>query len=55
MTEEELLDEFKKKFERDCYDYSCEARDCIECSTFWDCFEEYKEDLGYMPSIRVGL
>ena len=56
MTEDELLEEFKKDYEYDdCYDRTCELRDCSECSTFWDSFEEYKEALGYMPKIRVGL
>ena len=54
MTEDELLVQFKKEFERDCYSLSCEARDCCECSDFWEYFEDYKEELGYLPKIRVG-
>lgn len=45
MIEAELLEKFKKEFDRQlCYDLSCEARDCCECRTFLDYFEEYKED-----------
>ena len=56
MTEEELLKEFDSEFERDCYYYpDCELCDCSECSTYWDLFEEYKEEHGYVPGIKVGL
>ena len=55
MTDDELLRQFDKEFERDCYDPSCELRDCCECSTYQDCFEEYKQELGYLPTITVGL
>ena len=53
MTNEELLEQFDKDFERDCYDPSCESRDCCECRTYHDCFEQYKEDLGYVPGKGV--
>ncbi len=56
MTEEELLKEFKKDFERDCYSPSCELRDCYEeCRCFNEAFEDYKRELGFYPSIMVGL
>ena len=56
MTESELLEEFKKDYDfDDCYERACDFYDCTECKTFLDCFEEYKEALGYMPKIRVGL
>lgn len=45
MTEIELLNEFEKEFDKQlCYDLSCEARDCCECQTFLDYFEEYKNE-----------
>lgn len=53
MTNDELQKQFDKEFERDCYDSSCELRDCCECSTYYECFEQYKEDLGYYPTIGV--
>ncbi len=55
MTNDELLEQFDKDFERDCYALSCELRDCCECSTYWECFEEYKQELGFIPTTRVGL
>lgn len=53
--EDKLMEDFKKDFEYDCYAPSCELRDCCECSTFQDSFEEYKQELGYLPTITVGL
>ena len=57
MTDEELEKEFDKLFwsdiHPDCWAPSCELRDCCECSTYQDCFAEYKEDLGYVPFIGV--
>ena len=41
IDREELEKEFRKIFERDCYDYSCEARDCCECSTYQESLEEF--------------
>lgn len=38
---DELEKEFRKTFDRDCYEYSCEARDCCECSIYQDALEEY--------------
>lgn len=55
MTNDELLKRFDKEFERDCYDISCELRDCCECSIYEECFEEYKQELGFTPTIRVGI
>ncbi len=55
MTNDELLKQFDKDFERDCYALSCELRDCCECSTYWECFEEYKQELGFVPTIQAGL
>lgn len=47
MTDDELFTEFSTNvFERDCYDLSCEARDCCECSDFQDAFDEWKAAIG---------
>ena len=46
MTNDELLKQFDKDFERDCYALSCELRDCCE---------EYKQELGFVPTIQAGL
>lgn len=53
MADKELEKAFRKEFECDCYDYSCELRDCSECETYKDCFAEYKESLGYYPTITI--
>lgn len=56
MTEKELVIKFDEEFDRDfCYDDSCENRACWECSTYKECFEQFREDLGYAPRITVGL
>ncbi len=55
MTNDELQKQFDEEFERDCRSLSCETCDCIECQTYIECFEEYKQSLGYMPSIMVEL
>ncbi len=45
MSEKDLVKEFEKEFDkRDCYEYSCEARDCCECHTYQDAFEEFKKE-----------
>lgn len=46
MTEQELEKEFRKEFEYDCYDLCCELRDCCECSSYQEEFEEFKKQAG---------
>ncbi len=55
MTNDELFRKFKQEFECDCYEPICDVRDCTKCGIFIECFEEWKEMLGYAPSIMVGL
>lgn len=58
-SEDKLAKDFDEFFwselHCDCYSLSCEARDCCECSTYQEYFEVYKEELGYIPGITVGL
>ena len=48
INEEQIEKEFDEIFwsdiHCDCWDYSCELRDCCECSTYQDAFEEYKNE-----------
>ena len=54
MTNDELLKRFDEEFDRQyCYDDSCAQRYCFECSIYKDCFAQYKEDLGFVPTIQV--
>ena len=55
MTDNELLKQFDEDFDQLCYDSECDKRDCRKCSTYWELFEDYKQELGYMPTIQVGL
>lgn len=45
MTETELIKEFNKEFDKsDCWEYSCEARDCCECSIYQDALDEFRKE-----------
>ncbi len=51
MDEDEYFKKFLNEFLGDfrydlCYSYSCEARDCCECRSFYDYLEECKDN-GY--------
>ncbi len=44
MTESEFK-EFEKEFDKqNCYDLSCEARDCCECEIFLAAYEDSKNE-----------
>ncbi len=55
MTNDELMKQFDKEFECDERSSICEVWNCRECPIYKDFFEDYKQSLGYMPTIQVGL
>lgn len=40
-TAKEFDEFFRKELRSDCWTYSCEQRDCCECSIYKDALEEY--------------